>query len=221
MKKLIYNKFDKPTIATLRRVVYHGKIVVINTPDEAEAAVDHLLSQPVLGLDTETRPSFTKGRHFKCSLLQVAGKSICFLFRLNHIGMCPAVMRLLGDKTVTKVGLAWRNDLLALKEVGEFEPGTFVDLQDMVREIGIEDQSLVKIYANLFGERISKADRLSNWERDNLKDTQMIYAAIDAWACVQIYEEVLRLKATGDYELVVRQEEIKQEHDEANISETR
>ena len=221
MKKLIYNKFDKPTIATLRRVVYHGKIVVINTPDEAEAAVDHLLSQPVLGLDTETRPSFTKGRHFKCSLLQVASKSICFLFRLNHIGMCPAVMRLLGDKTVTKVGLAWRNDLLALKEVGEFEPGTYVDLQDMVREIGIEDQSLVKIYANLFGERISKADRLSNWERDNLKDTQMIYAAIDAWACVQIYEEVLRLKATGDYELVVRQEEIKQEHDEANISETR
>lgn len=221
MKKLIYNKFDKPTIATLRRVVYHGKIVVINTPDEAEAAVDHLLSQPVLGLDTETRPSFTKGRHFKCSLLQVASKSICFLFRLNHIGMCPAVMRLLGNKTVTKVGLAWRNDLLALKEVGEFEPGTFVDLQDMVREIGIEDQSLVKIYANLFGERISKADRLSNWERDNLKDTQMIYAAIDAWACVQIYEEVLRLKATGDYELVVRQEEIKQEHDEANISETR
>ena len=221
MKKLIYNKFDKPTIATLRRVVYHGKIVVINSPDEAEAAVDHLLSQPVLGLDTETRPSFTKGRHFKCSLLQVASKSICFLFRLNHIGMCPAVMRLLGDKTVTKVGLAWRNDLLALKEVGEFEPGTFVDLQDMVREIGIEDQSLMKIYANLFGERISKADRLSNWERDNLKDTQMIYAAIDAWACVQIYEEVLRLKATGDYELVVRQEEIKQEHDEANISETR
>ena len=221
MKKLIYNKFDKPTIATLRRVVYHGKIVVINSPDEAEAAVDHLLSQPVLGLDTETRPSFTKGRHFKCSLLQVASKSICFLFRLNHIGMCPAVMRLLGDKAVIKVGLAWRNDLLALREVGEFEPGTFVDLQDMVRKIGIEDQSLVKIYANLFGERISKADRLSNWERDNLKDTQMIYAAIDAWACVQIYEEVLRLKATGDYELVVREEEIKQEHDEANISETR
>ena len=220
MKKLIYNKFDKPTIATLKRVVYHGKIVVINTPDEAEAAVDYLLSQPVLGLDTETRPSFTKGKHFKCSLLQVASKSICFLFRLNHIGMCPAVMRLLGDKTVTKVGLAWKNDLLALREVGEYEPGTFVDLQDMVREIGIEDQSLVKIYANLFGERISKADRLSNWERDNLKDTQMIYAAIDAWACVQIYEEVLRLKATGDYELVVREEDIKQEHDETNISET-
>ena len=110
--------------------------------------------------------------------------------------------------------------MLGLRELGEFEAGSFVDLQDLVREIGIEDQSLVKIYANLFGERISKADRLSNWERDILKDTQKIYAAIDAWACVRIYEEVLRLKATGDYELVVK-EEIKQEHDETDISETR
>jgi ribonuclease D len=91
----------------------------------------------------------------------------------------------------------------------------------MVRELGIEDQSLVKIYANLFGERISKADRLSNWERDILKDTQKVYAAIDAWACVRIYEEVLRLKESGDYELVVREEENKQEHDETDISETR
>ena len=220
MKKLIYNKFDKPTIATLKRVVYDGKIVVINTPAQAESAVDYLLAQPVLGLDTETRPSFTRGKHYKCSLLQVANQSICFLFRLNYIGMCPAIARLLGDKTVTKVGLAWNNDLLGLRELGEFEAGSFVDLQDLVREIGIEDQSLVKIYANLFGERISKADRLSNWERDILKDTQKIYAAIDAWACVHIYEEMLRLKATGDYELVVK-EEIKQEHDETDISETR
>ena len=220
MKKLIYNKFDKPTIATLKRVVFNGKIVVVSTPAQAESAVDYLLAQPVLGLDTETRPSFTRGKHYKCSLLQVANQSICFLFRLNYIGMCPAIARLLGDKTVTKVGLAWNNDLLGLRELGEFEAGSFVDLQDLVREIGIEDQSLVKIYANLFGERISKADRLSNWERDILKDTQKIYAAIDAWACVRIYEELLRLKETGNYELVVK-EEIKQEYDETDISETR
>ena len=208
MKKLIYNKFDKPTIATLKRVGYNGKIVVINSPAEAETAVDYLLAQSVLGLDTETRPSFTKGKHYKCALLQVANQSICFLFRLNYIGMCPAVARLLEDKKVTKVGLAWKNDLLALRELGEFQPGSFVDLQDMVRELGIEDQSLVKIYANLFGERISKA-------------TQKTYAAIDAWACVRIYEEVLRLKESGDYELVVRAEESKQEHDETDISEAR
>ena len=217
MKKLIYNKFDKFTIPSLKRVEYTGKIIVIYTPSEAEKAVDFLLTQPLLGLDTETRPSFSKGRHFKCALLQVATPSQCFLFRMNQIGMCPAIARLMADTKVTKVGLAWNNDLLSLRELGAFETGSFVDLQQLVREIGIEDQSLVKIYANLFGQRISKAERLSNWERDILKDSQKIYAAIDAWACIRIYEEVMRLKEEGDYELVIRPEENKQEH-ETDIS---
>jgi ribonuclease D len=217
MKKLIYNKFDKLTIPSLKRVEYTGKIIVIYTTAEAEKAVDFLLTQPLLGLDTETRPSFSKGRHFKCALLQVATPSQCFLFRMNQIGMCPAIARLMADTKVTKVGLAWNNDLLSLRELGAFETGSFVDLQQLVREIGIEDQSLVKIYANLFGQRISKAERLSNWERDILKDSQKIYAAIDAWACIRIYEEVMRLKEEGDYELVIRPEENKQEH-ETDIS---
>ena len=217
MKKLIYNKFDKLTIPSLKRVEYTGKIIVIYTIAEAEKAVDFLLTQPLLGLDTETRPSFSKGRHFKCALLQVATPSQCFLFRMNQIGMCPAIARLMADTKVTKVGLAWNNDLLSLRELGAFEAGSFVDLQQLVREIGIEDQSLVKIYANLFGQRISKAERLSNWERDILKDSQKIYAAIDAWACIRIYEEVMRLKEEGDYELVIRPEENKQEH-ETDIS---
>jgi ribonuclease D len=136
---------------------------------------------------------------------------------MNQIGMCPAIARLMADTKVTKVGLAWNNDLLSLRELGAFETGSFVDLQQLVREIGIEDQSLVKIYANLFGQRISKAERLSNWERDILKDSQKIYAAIDAWACIRIYEEVMRLKEEGDYELVIRPEENKQEH-ETDIS---
>ena len=135
--------------------------------------------------------------------------------------MCPAVKRLLGDTKVTKVGLAWNNDILSLHQLGPFDVGAFVDLQDMVKEIGIEDQSLVKIYANLFNERISKTDRLSNWERDILKDSQKSYAAIDAWACIRIYQEILRLKATKDYELIVKIPEDNSVNDETNISETR
>ena len=224
MKKLIYNKIDKTTISKLKKVVFYGKIVVIFTDQEAERAVDYLLSQPILGLDTETRPSFEKGKHYKCSLLQVATKTSCFLFRLNHLGMCSAVRRLLGDTKVTKVGLAWKNDLISLRQLGPFDTGTFVDLQDVVKEIGIEDQSLVKIYANLFNERISKNDRLSNWERDVLKDSQKVYAAIDAWACIRIYEEIERLKTTNEYELIIKEPEITEDNhtnDEANISEKR
>ena len=218
MRKLIFNKVSKEAISNLRKVEYEGRIFVIISPKEAERAVDFLLSQPILGFDTETRPAFRKGDSFKCSLLQVAAPGCCFLFRLNHIGLCPAIIRLLEDKLVTKVGLAWSNDLLSLRKLGSFKTGTFIDIQDMVKEFGIEDQSLVKIYANLFGQRISKTDRLSNWERDVLKDSQKAYAAIDAWACIRIYEELTRLKATNDYELQIVPEEKPADNNETSIS---
>lgn len=221
MKKLIYNKMDKAAIQDMERAVFPGKIVVVISPEEAENAVDFLLSQEVLGFDTETRPAFKKGTHFTCSLLQVATDDCCFLFRLNYTGLTPAIIRLLSDTQVTKVGLAWKNDILALHELASFTPGTFIDLQNMVNDIGIEDQSLVKIYANLFQKRIRKTERLSNWERDVLKDSQKMYAAVDAWACVKIYRELLRLEDTGDYELVIvpeEEKEEKQQHDETSIS---
>ncbi len=218
MKKLIYNKVPKDVLSNLKKVDFPGNIVVVSSQDQAERVVDYLLSQPLLGFDTETRPSFEKGKRYHCSLLQVSTRSDCFLFRLNYLGLCPAVVRLLADEQVTKVGLAWNNDLLSLKELGSFKPGKYVELQQLVRDLGIEDQSLVKIYANLFGRRISKADRLSNWERSELKDSQKHYAAIDAWACVQIYSEVKRLLDTHDYELVVLPDVNPNSQDETDIS---
>ena len=214
MKKLIQNKVDKKTIADFPRVSFPGKIIVVLSEPEAERAVDYLLAQPVLGFDTETRPSFKKGVRHKCSLLQVSTADCCFLFRLNYIGLCPAVRRLLEDTTVTKVGLAWSNDAHGLRELGEFNMGIFVDLQDMARKIGIEDQSLMKLYANVFGERISKREQLTNWERDVLEESQKRYAAIDAWACVRLYCEFKRMLERNDYELVIVPEEINKKNEE-------
>ena len=219
MRKLIYNKLEKSQINDLELVTFPGKIVVVVSRDEAGRCVDYLLSQPVLGFDTETRPSFKRGVHYKCSLLQVADEHCCFLFRLNYLGLTPDIVRLLEDTTVTKVGLSWSNDIMALHGVGDFNPGTFVELQDLVREIGIEDQSLVKLYANLLGGHISKRERLSNWEHDILRDSQKRYAAIDAWACVKLYNEICRLKETGDYELVIVPEETKQNDEEDSTKE--
>ncbi len=201
MKKLIYDKYEKALIPSLPRVVFEGRIFVVLTANEAEKAVNFLLSQPILGVDTETRPSFKRGQHFNVSLLQVATKETCFLFRLNHMGLAPAVKRLLEDTTVPKIGLSWHDDLNGLHRLGSFTPGLFIDLQDHVREIGIEDLSLQKLYANLFGQRISKRDQLTNWDADVLKETQKLYAATDAWACIMLHEELQRLKNSGDYEL--------------------
>ena len=201
MKKIIYNRFPKDWMTELPKVTYDKNIFVIVTPEQTEKAVDYLLSMPILGVDTETRPSFAKRQQFKCSLLQVATHHNCFLFRLHLTGMTPAIIRLLEDKTVPKVGLSWHDDINSLKRLKSFEPGYFIDVQDHMQEIGIEDLSLQKLYANLFNERISKTERLSNWERDVLTTKQQQYAAIDAWACIQLYEELMRLEETGDYEL--------------------
>lgn len=206
MKKQIYNKYDKSKISTLPRAEFDGRIHVIISKEQAEKAVNFLLKQPVLGFDTETRPSFSKGTVYRVALLQVATYDICFLFRLNIIGLTPAIVKLLEDTTVTKIGLSWHDDINGLHKMGRFETGTFIDIQDHVREIGVEDLSLQKLYANLFGQQISKAQRLTNWERDVLTDKQKTYAATDAWACIQLYEELERLKQTGDYEIVKSEE---------------
>lgn len=202
MKKILYNKYDKTKISALPRVVFEGRIVVVVTAAEAEKAVAYLLSQPILGIDTETRPSFRKGHIHQVSLLQVSSHEVCFLFRLNLIGMTGAVKRLLEDTTVPKIGLSLHDDMMMLAKRGDFHRGYFIDLQDKVKEIGVEDMSLQKLFANFFGERISKRDQLSNWEADVLKDKQKIYAATDAWSCIMLYEELLRLEETGDYELI-------------------
>lgn len=211
MKKTIYTKFDKTLITALPVVEFPGRIITILTAGEAERAVDYLLTQPILGIDTETRPAFRKGKTYKVALLQVSTHDTCFLFRLNRIGVTPAIIRLLENTTVPMVGLSLSNDLLSLHHRADFKPGMFVDLQNEVGRLGIQDQSLQKLYANLFHEKISKRQRLTNWEADILSDKQKEYAAIDAWACINLYDEIMRLMATSDYELIkVAEEELKQ-----------
>ena len=206
MRKIIYNKFDKKSIAELPTVTFPGKTVVVMSESEAEKAVDFLLSNDILGVDTETRPSFKKGESHMVSLLQVSTSNICFLFRLNHIGITPAILRLLENTTVPMVGLSLHDDMLSLHKRVGFTPGNFIDLQDLVGELGIEDLSLQKLYANLFHQKISKRQRRTNWDSDGLNGRHNAYAALDAWACINLYKEILRLKNSGDYVLVINEQ---------------
>lgn len=201
--RILYSKYDKTKIGSLPRIVFPGRKIVILTEAEAKKAVDYLLQQDLLGFDTETRPVFKKGKSNKVALLQVSTRDTCFLFRLNRIGLCPAIIELLESTKVKKIGLSWHDDLMMLHKRGEFNAGGFVDLQDHMDELGIQDRSLAKLYANFFGERISKREQLSNWEADVLTEKQKDYAATDAWACVKLYEEYVRLKETQDYQLIV------------------
>lgn len=198
---IIKRTIDKETLNALPKVLFSGKIHVVQTPWEAEKAVAYLKSCPLLGIDSETRPSFTKGHVHKVALLQVSSEEHCFLFRLNLTGLTLPVITLLESPAVAKVGLSLKDDFMMLHKRAPFEPRACIELQEYVRAFGIQDKSLQKIYGILFGEKISKSQRLSNWEADQLTEPQKLYAATDAWACLNIYIRLQELKRTGDFEI--------------------
>lgn len=200
---IIKNRTTKEDINEMPKVEYPGEIFVINTPEQADMAVKYLRQFPILGIDTETRPSFKRGENHKVALLQLATEERCYLFRLNKFGLTIPLIQLLESPRVAKVGISLKDDFYMLHKWMPFEPQNVIELQTFVQDLGISDMSLQKIYANIFGKKISKSQRLSNWEADELTIPQQHYAAIDAWACIQIYKKVEELKETGDYELVI------------------
>ncbi len=199
----LFKHTEKSFIPELPRFAFTGKIIVVQSQHEAEQAAAALRRAPILGIDTETRPAFRKGESHKVSLLQVSDEQMCFLFRLNSLGFPPCLSALLADEGVLKVGLSLKDDFLMLRQRDPgFQPGGCVDLQNVAKEMGIEDMSLQKLYANVFHMRISKNARLSNWEADVLSDSQKVYAATDAYTCIQLYRELTQLKENNGYELV-------------------
>ena len=171
-------------------VLFQGRIIVIDTLSDAEKAIKALSSESILGIDTETRPSFKKGVHYNVSLLQISSSDTCFLFRLNRIGMPESVISLLENPEIKKIGLSLHDDYQALAKRKRFTPQGFLDLQKYVTGFGIEEKSLQKIFAIIFGQRISKTQQLTNWDADVLTDKQKLYAATDAWACLSIYNHL-------------------------------
>ena len=185
---------EKSEVAQMPNTLFSGRIITIDTPDDAEKAVLALSRENIVGIDTETRPSFRKGVHYNVSLLQISTLETCFLFRLNRIGMPKPLIELLENNGITKVGLSLHDDYQALNKRKRFTPASFLDLQKYVTRFGIEEKGLQKMYAIVFGERISKSQQLTNWDADVLTDKQKLYAATDAWACLRIYHHLKNLE---------------------------
>ena len=128
--------------------------------------------------------------HHNVSLLQLSTADTCFLIRLCRTGLTDSLVALLENEEIKKIGVSLHDDSQALRKLRSFNPGGFIDLQKRVTAYGIEEMSLQKIYAIIFGKKISKNQRLTNWEADVLTDKQKMYAATDAWACLEIYNHL-------------------------------
>lgn len=172
-------------------VAFEGEVIVVDKEEQIADAVTYLSAQPVLGVDTESRPSFQRGTHYPTALVQIATHERCYLFRLTHIGMPQALADIFANPAICKVGLAFRDDINGLRRRRNFTPANCIDIQSMVARYGILDLGLQKIFAICFGKKISKSQQLTNWENSHLTPEQARYASTDAWATLLIYEDLL------------------------------
>jgi len=184
------SEITREELQALSLVQFKGKIHLIEHPELVEPAVRRLRSYSVLGFDTETRPSFAKGRVNRVALLQLATAYDAFLFRLCNMDIPPSLLTLMADPDILKIGAAIKNDLDVLKRSAKFKPRGFIDLQDLMPKFDIKNTGLSKMAGIILGIRISKSQQLSNWENQTLTDAQQRYAATDAWACYMIYEKL-------------------------------
>ncbi|MDH6312160.1 ribonuclease D [Parabacteroides sp. PFB2-10] len=181
---------SKDEIAALEVEEFSGRIILITNESDCDKAVGYLQHFDMVGFDTETRPSFRKGQRYMISLMQISTEDACFLFRLNTIGIPPSLENFLKSEDILKIGLSLRDDFGAIRKRTTVTPMRFLDLQNYVGQFGIEEASLQKIYAILFGKKISKGQRLTNWDAEILTEPQQKYAALDAWACLKIYKKL-------------------------------
>jgi len=184
-----YKKLSKDDINGLPLIKYQGDIQVLSDENHIEEAIEYLLSQKVIGFDTETRPTFTKGTLNAPSIIQLAGDDIVFIFQLDSNKIFKKLSQILSDTTITKCGVSVDRDLIELMYLSPFNPCSFIDLGDIARMRGIPHHGLRGLAALLLKYRISKSSQTSDWSRKTLSHNQINYAATDAWISLELFKK--------------------------------
>jgi len=185
---MFQSEISKEEVAELDLIKYEDPIILIDSIEVFEREIDHISAHQVLGFDTETRPSFKKGKVYPTALIQLSVQNRAWLLRVSRIGYPKKLIELLSDEDILKVGLGLNDDLRRLQSDFQFLPAGFLDLQQYVTAFKIAEKGLKKLSAIVLGRRISKSQQVSNWETDHLSEAQMRYAATDAWICLEIYQ---------------------------------
>ena len=169
---------------------FEGQITVIEDGNKLRAAFQKIRKHKFVGFDTETKPNFKKGESNQVSLVQLALPDEVFLIRINHTGITDTLVHFFESADILKIGVALRDDIKDLQTIRDFKPVNFIEINQAVKEIGIESNGLRKLTAIILGFRISKNAQTSNWENPELTDKQKQYAATDAWVCYEMYREL-------------------------------
>jgi len=170
------------------------EIIVITNTEQCEKAIAELSLEKELGFDTESKPVFVKGQQNDVSLIQLSTRTKVYLFRINKIGFTKSIIKLLENENIIKTGVAVQGDINELNRLKSFSPNGFIELADMAKQFKFKNHGLRYLCARLFAYRVSKGAKLSNWENEKLTNSQIKYAATDAWIGLQIYDKFEHMK---------------------------
>ena len=193
---------EKEDLNRLPLKAFTGRIDVIDSPGKVAACVQYLSRQRVLGFDTETKPCFSKGGKNKVALLQLATEDRAYLIRTCKIGLPKTIAGILANPNIIKTGVAINDDVNGLQKWTSFKPAGFVDLSNYSTQFGIEACGLKKLSGIVLGFRISKSQQVSNWEEEQLKTSQKVYGATDAWVGILIYNKLRKIEKNMNNQLL-------------------
>jgi ribonuclease D len=174
-------QITKDELNQLPLVRYDGPIELVSDGEALEPFLTEILSEPVLGFDTETRPSFYKGQNYLPCLVQVATRHCVFLIQIQDGIMPPALARILEWPGSIKAGIALNQDMAKLRQLGDFTDQAVLDLSKVASKLGIKTTGLRNLTGILLKGRISKGAQVTDWSKPRLSEAQISYAATDAW----------------------------------------
>ena len=179
------------------RVTYPHAVEYVTRADKATAVLAELLEQQPLGLDVETT-GLDPLQH-RIRLLQLAcrsGRVVVFdLFRLPAALFAP----------LSKARLVAHNAVFeySFLAVAGIRLEVLHDSMLMYRTMHGRTASLQDAARDVLGLPLNKAEQESDWATPELTGRQLRYAALDAWAALQL-AEVLDGGRTPTYQLAIR-----------------
>ena len=186
MKKHV--KLSKNEINALPLIQYEGDIEILTSKDNIQAAINDLKNYDLIGFDTETKPTFVKGPLNPPSIMQIACDDKVYIFQFDNDEVFKQLSLILSNKNITKCGVSVDRDLIELMYLSPFDPISFVDLGNVARENDIPHHGLRGLVAMFLKHRISKGSQTSDWSKISLSDSQISYAATDAWVSLELFK---------------------------------
>ena len=186
-------EIDKEAINEYPLLSFTGKIRLIETYHDLHH-LEKIKSGMIIGFDSESRPSFNKGEHYPISLIQLATETEAFLIRINKINYPPELTHILANPSITKIGLGLKGELRDIEKYSSSKCVSFIDLETIARKLRFKQRGVRALAGFFFKGRISKKAQKSNWEKFNLSESQILYAATDAWVVLKIYREMIKRK---------------------------